>query len=184
MKKLKIDQTDIFLEDYEKEGQGKITISDNWRGAFTYCWGAMGSAIEEFICTINADYFADKLCSQTYVFDGKTSARNVRNYIKKECSYELPWFKYMTFQKEMREQIKKLENCTNENEFVDMCIRIPDEVMYYGASWKEEREFKEIIEPIFKTEPWHFIGEKLSPEYKWLRELHSKLKMSLNSAIA
>lgn len=178
MKQIKIGQTDIFLEDFEKEGQGKITISDDWRGAYTYFWGAMGSNISEFILRINSDYFADKLCKNTYVFDGKLTAKNIRKHIREE----LPYWRFMSAQKEMRKEIKKIESITNADEFVNMCPSIPDNIYCTDLSYGEEIKFKNLISDLFKTECWDFIGEKLSPEYKWLYELHGKLKIKLNES--
>lgn len=175
MKNLKIKQTDIFIEDFEK-GQGKITISDPWMGAFTYFWGAMGSEIEEFLKTINSDYFAGKLCRENYVFDGKASVKNIRKYIRYELKYELPYYKFPKLQKELRAELKRLENCSTNNEFVDACFGLPDRLLCMGVTYQEENEFKDIISGIFKTEPWGFIGTKPSQEYIWLKQIHSQLK--------
>ena len=72
MELIKIKDTDIILQNFEKKGQGKIIIADNWRGAFTYSWDAMGSDINNFICDINNDYFANKLLSgSSYTFPEK-----------------------------------------------------------------------------------------------------------------
>lgn len=184
MKNLKIKQTDIFIEDFEKEGQGKITISDPWMGAFTYSWGAMGSKIEEFLRTINPDYFAGKLCRENYVFDAKTSVKNIRKYIKDELKYDLPYYKFPELQKELRTELKRLEKCSTENEFVDACFALPERLICMGATYREENEFKDIISGIFKTEPWGFIGQKPSQEYVWLKQLHSDLKRMLEVALA
>jgi hypothetical protein len=175
MKRIKIEQTDVFLENFEKLGQGKITISDPWMGAFTYSWGAMGSGILEFIKRINPDYFAGKLCREDYVFDAKTSVKNIRKYIKDELKHELPYYKYPELQKEFRIELKKLEKCSTDNEFVDACFALPERMLCMGATFREENEFKDIISGIFKTEPWGFIAQKPSPKYIWLKKIHSEL---------
>lgn len=180
MKILKINQTDIFIEDFEKEGQGKITVSDPWMGAFTYSWGAMGSKIEEFLMTINSDYFAGKLCRESYVFDAKTSVKNIRKYIRAELKYDLPYYKFPELQKELREELRSLEECSSSNEFVDVCFSLPERLICIGATYREEKEFKDIISGMFKTEPWGFIGQKPSPEYIWLKQLHSDLKQVID----
>lgn len=180
MDKIKIDQTDIFLENFDKEGQGKITISDSWRGAFTYTWGAMGSKIEEFICRINSGYFADKLCQDNYVFDPKATVKNVR----KAVSEELNFWEFMEAQKELRKEIKKLEACSSSNEFVEMITSIPENIFVIGMKYRDEKEFQERIKPIFKTEPWYMIAEKPSPTYNWLCDLHKKLIKELNRVAA
>lgn len=176
---LKIKDTDIFLEDYEKLGQGKITISDPWIGAFTYTWGSMGSGIADFIKRINGDYFADKLCPNNYVFNSKGSVKNIRKYIREELKNELPRYKFMECQKEMRSLIKNLEYCGSDIEFIDSCIKLPDNICALNTSYKEEKEFTDIIEPIFKCEPWHFIATEPSNQYIWLKKLHKELKKKL-----
>ena len=175
-----IDNTDIILKNLSNLGEGKIIIANNYYGAFTYSWGSMGKNIEKFICNINKQYFADKLVRNKYEFNGKLSAKNIRKYIRTELKYELPYWKYMSGQKELRNEIKKLESCSNEYEFVDMCQSIPDNLICFDLSYEEEKEFKSIISGIFKTEPWLFIGKNVTHEYKWLCNLHEKLKKELN----
>lgn len=182
MKTLRIDSTDIFLDD-KGEGKGKITISDMWMGAYNCYWGAMGGSLEEFLLGINSSYFVDKLCRSQWVFDGKLSAKNIRKHIREELAHKLPYWKFMSAQKELREKIKELESCSNQNEFVDACKRIPDDLMCYDLSREEEREFKDIIRDIFTNEPWNFIEEVESREAKWLAGLHVKLQGELRGSI-
>lgn len=181
MKFLKIKGTDIILQNYDQKGQGKIIVSDNWMGSFSYVWGGMESDIEEFIQTIHSDYFADKLCSNRYVFSAKKSVSNVRKFIREELIYDLPWYKFPEAQKEMRANLKELENCTSENEFVDRMLSFVDDIIVVEISFEEQREFEDIIKPVFTCEPWNFIGEDLSEEYKWLCNIHRELKLQLAS---
>lgn len=176
MKTIKIDKTDIFIDDHSP-GKGKITVSDPFRGAFTSSWGAMGGDLSEFLCSINADYFASNLTTNTYVFDGKQSAKNIRKHLRTEMYGELPWYKFMQAQMQMRDKINELERCSTGEEFVFMCNNLIGSI--YIDSFQEEQEFKEIIESVFTSEPWNFIGEKHSPEYLWLIELHKKIKSEL-----
>lgn len=178
---IKIDNTDIILQDFDKEGQGKIIIADTWHGAYTYSWCSMGNNISDFICRINSSYFADKLIpGSCYVFSGKITAKNIRRFIRTELSYDLPWYKFMSAQKELREKLKEIESMTSENEFVDYCFRLHKDLMCYDLSFKEENEFLGIIESIFSCEPWHFVGQETSNSYKWLCKLHSELVKKLN----
>lgn len=176
MKTFKIKETDIFLEDYETIGRGKITVSDPWHGAFTYTWGAMGSTISEFIKRIDSGYFAKNLCSNLYEFDPKGSVKNIRKYIREEMRWELPYWEYMELQKEMRVELKRLEGCNTEHEFVDSCAGIPDRIIGFDSTPREEREFKGIISDIFQCEPWNFIEKRPTQEYNWLCSLHIRLK--------
>jgi hypothetical protein len=179
METLRIGITDIFLEDYDY-GQGKITISDSVRGAFTYYWGSMGGKICDFIPGTSPCYFADKLLGTTdsQIFDSKGSVKNIRRYIREELSYELPWYTFMDAQKEMRFELKELENCYSDRDFVDACNNFVDN-LYTDLPYKEDEEFKSIIRGVFETEPWNFITTKYSPKYKWICEIHGKLKKIL-----
>lgn len=181
MQAIKIKDTDVILQDFEKIGQGKIIIADPWNGAFTCTWGAMGSNIKEFICRINKEYFADKLIpGSCYVFSGKQTARNVRKYIREEMYGDLPWFKYMPAQKELREKIKEIEYMDSENEFVDFAFSLHNRLNCFGLDRNEERKFLDIIESVFTCEPWHFIGQETSPTYRWLCDLHKKIIKHFN----
>lgn len=176
MENIKINDTDIILQDFEKLGQGKIIIADVWNGAFTYTWGAMGSNIKDFICRINKEYFADKLLPNScYVFSGKQTAKNIRRHIREEMRGDLPWFKYMPAQKELREKIKYIEHIESEHEFVNYVTGLHNRLICFGLNSVEEREFLEIIESAFSCEPWHFIGKETSGSYKWLCKLHGEL---------
>lgn len=181
MKRLKLEQTDVFIEDGPVAGQVKITVSDPWMGAFTYAWGgAMGSGIEEFLSSIDPDYFANKLCRTDEVFDAKQSVSNIRKYIREELKHELPFYKYPELQKEMRSNLKEMEQeCDTEQEFVDSCMRFSDGIICAEASYREENEFKEILDGVFRNEPWNFIAKKASKEYIWLKEIHGKIKGAL-----
>jgi hypothetical protein len=58
--KIKINNTDIFLEDFG-DNKGKITVSDTYGYNYSMFWGAMGGSLKDFLCSINSEYFADKL---------------------------------------------------------------------------------------------------------------------------
>lgn len=183
MRVIKVESTDVFLDD-QGHGKGKITISDGWMGAYNYFWGAMGCSLEEFLLSINTSYFVDKLCRSPYQFDGKLSARNIRKHIRTELAYELPYWKFMQAQKELRKKIKELETCESANEFVDACCRLPDRLLCIDMSYNEKQEFVGIIRAMFTSEPWHFIEESESREAIWLADMHSKIKVELKNAIA
>lgn len=180
MKTLKIGYTDIILDD-KGQGQGKITISDPFNGAYTYYWGAMGESLEQFICSINEDYFASKLCRKQYKFSLRGTLRNLRQAIKEE----LPWYEEMEAQKTLRWEINhQLSGCSSAEEWVHACAQVPKSICITGYSYDQEKYFIERIEDIFTCEPWHFIDEEVTSEYKWLAYLHFKIKSQLNVAIA
>ena len=181
METIKIGSTDIYLVDGERIGQGKITVSDGYRGAFTTSWGAMGGKLSEFLCGINEYYFAENLLGtvSSQIFDGKGSVRNIRRHIREEFSYELPWYRFMSGQKEMRQEFKELECCNNETEFLYACENITDRIHCIDLGYVDEMDFKNIVRSIFDTEPWNYIATKPSPTYLWLCDLHRKLKKCL-----
>jgi len=183
LKKITIGSTDIFLDDGEKIGQGKLTVSDTWRGAYSAWWGAMGGDLTDFICRINKWYFTDNLLRprDSQVFDSKGTVRNIRKYIREELSYELPWWKYMSAQKELRSELKELELCESQEEFVQCCNGFMDKIHCIDLEYDDEMEFRSIIRGVFETEPWNFIETKPSAEHVWLCELHGKLVKKLKS---
>lgn len=181
MKHIQIDNTDIFLENLGV-GKGKISITDTKGYNYSHYWGSMGdTTIEEFICGLDYDYFMMKLkpIEDRGVFDSKMSVREIRNFIRGEFKYELPWYKYMEFQKELREKLKEIEQFSySEEDFVRRCSDIPSS--YWNAlDYKAEKEFVAIMESLFQ-EPWHFIVKGDSRHCIFLKNLLPKLKAKLN----
>lgn len=180
--RLKIDSTDIFMEEIG-ESKGKLTISDTWGHNYSTYWGAMGSTLKEFICRINSEYFANNLMgsSSIYEMDVKTTFAAVRKHISNEIG--LPWYKHQEFQKDMREKLndfqRSCEDSKWENYFVDKFFdSFINRLDFYLIENKFEREF---LEKEFKniSEHWYFIQNKYNRKYIWLQELHSKLKKKL-----
>ena len=95
MKTLRIDYTDIFLDD-KGNGQGKLTISNTCGFNFSCYWGAMGGSLKDFLLRINEDYFVRNL-TDPLSFDAKLTAKSVRRYVRNELKSELPWYMYMEF---------------------------------------------------------------------------------------
>lgn len=178
MKQLIIKGTEIILQNYEK-GQGKIIVSDSFRGSYSYYWGAMGGTIEVFLQKINSDYFAHNLCSETCVFSGKNTAYAIRKHIRKEMLYELPWYKYMEGQKELRKLIKGIESVDDKHEALNMIENFHRDLDLIIMPYNEEQEFLKIIEEAFTCEPWHFLETEPSPQYRFLYNLHKDLVKEL-----
>lgn len=183
--KIRIDNTDIFLEDFEP-GKGKITVSDTYGHNYSYYWGAMGSSLAEFVCGINEEYFARNLLGarSIYVMDCRRTFANLRKHIAKEMG--LPWYSHMRFQEELREKLnsfqRECEEHPNNDYFVAMFF--PSFVESLDFFWIETEWERKQIEKDFKgiEEWWYFIIEKPSPEYVWLTKLHKKLKKHLSKA--
>lgn len=180
--RLKIDNTDIFLEDLG-EGKGKITISDTYGHNYSTFWGAMGMTLKEFICEINDCYFTNRLLGATSsnVFDAKNTITEVRRHIREELG--LPWYTHKEFQVDMRERLNSLqetcEDSGSENTFVDLFFSgfINRLDFYLIEGNYEQKRWKSLFESI--DEPWHFIQTKESQQSIWLRKIHAKLKKEL-----
>ena len=181
MNRFKIKTADIILENYEK-GQGKIIISDLYNGSFSYYWGSMGESIEEFLMSINSSYFAGKLCVNQFVFSGKQTAKEIRKYIREEMKYDLPWYRFKDGQKELREKIKEIERSENQYEALSIIESLPNSLFCLDMDYKEEKEFIQIIKDMVSTEPWNFLQNDYSQEYRYLTKLHKQIKSFLNAA--
>lgn len=180
MNRFQIKTADIILENLEN-GKGKIIISDLNNGSFSFFWDAMGDTIENFLKSINSDYFADKLCNNRYEFSAKKTAKEIRRYIREEMKYELPWYKFKSAQKELREKIKEIERSENQYEALQLIQSLPYNLMCFDLSFSEEKEFLEIISDMVSTEPWNFLQNDYSKEYKYLENLHTQIRIFLNA---
>ena len=181
MNRFQIETADIILENHEA-GKGKIIISDLSNGSFSFYWGSMGETIEEFLKGINSSYFADKLCNNRFEFSAKQTAKEIRRYIREEMSYELPWYKFRLSQKELRKSIKRIEKSNSQQEALYLIQDLPNSVYCTELSFKENNEFSKIIEDMVSTEPWNFLQQSYSAEYKYLENLHKRIRIFLNAA--
>jgi len=180
--KIRIGDTDVYLEDYDN-GRGKIVVSNSYGHNYSYYWGAMSGTLSEFICRINSGYFADKLLGATssWVMDTKATFTAIRKHIREEM--DLPWYTHMEFQREMRELLKSFQSACQENENEGMFVdwwwsKFVERLPYYQI---DDRIDRETIKKDFYniSEPWGFIEQKPSPNYKYLLNLHKELKNEL-----
>ena len=176
MNTIQVGNTEVILQNYDL-GQGKIIVSDLDKGSWSYYWGAMGGkTIEEFLKQTNGDYFAGKLCNEQYQFSAKNTARNIRQHIREEMNYDLPWYKFQSGQKELREKISDLEReASCKYEALNIIEHLHSSLWCLDMSYEDGKEFLSIIETHFTQEPWWFLGEELSQEYIFLKKLHQKL---------
>ena len=172
--RLRIDDVDVFLEDFGS-GRGKITLS-GYGHNYSYTWGAMGGSLQEFIMGMGPNYFADKLCSNTYKDSMPGTFKALRKHIREDI---LPWYKHMEFQKEMRREISEWQaHCGSGDEFVREFTSFIGRLPYHLIKDRLERQD---IESEFQgiSEPWHLIEQEISDEYVWLMKFHDKLKKEL-----
>lgn len=184
LQRLKIDNTDIFLEDFGP-GQGKVTISDTFGHNYSYYWGAMGSQLSHFIYTIDSGYFARNLIGSKdhYVVDWKRTFAQIRKFIRTEL--DLPWYKHQTFQEHMREKLRSFQSDCEEADNIHLFVSMFDSGFIDRLDYNLiiDREERKALEKSFKdiSEQWHFICKKEGPEYLWLTALHKKLKDKLTN---
>lgn len=179
MRQIKIGTTDVFLKN-ERFGSGKIIVSDLYEGSYSFFWGSMGSNLEDFLKSTNADYFAGKLSNENHVFSPKNTAKNIRRYIKEEMKFDLPWYRFMSAQKELREQIKQIESTSNEHEALSIIEGFHKNCFCFDLDRNETEEFTETLESHFNCEPWHFLETEPSKEYLFLKNLHKKILKKLS----
>jgi hypothetical protein len=182
MESFRIGTTDVILQDYE-DGKGKIIISDDDFGYdFSYYWGAMGenTNLKKFITSINSDYFVNKLGPHSQgPIDSKRTMRNVRRFIREEM--DLPWYKHLEFQKDMREKLNDFQNeIYTDYQFAEEWNSLVDYRLDYYLI--EDRFDREEIESAFKgiCEQWYFIEYETHPENVWLNNFHKKLVKYFN----
>lgn len=180
----KIGETAIILENFDY-GQGKITVKDYNHGVYSHYWGAMGGTLEDFLLSINSDYFADKLLGRRnmHSFDAKKTFRNVRKFIREEIG--LPWYKHLEFQEDLREKLNTFQsNCVeynSEHYFIDHFDWYLSKLLSFNRI--EDRYDREDLETAFKeiSEPWGFIETSESETTKWLKKLHTKIKKPIST---
>ena len=178
---LRLNGADIIFQELGK-GQGKLIVSGENEHNYSYYWGSMGAeTLKEFIKGIGVDYFVGNMLPITDrgEFDSKETMKSIRKYIKEELSYELPWYKFMSAQKELREKLKEMEGCiSDEREFVDVMNDFSSSLYCDELSLSEEKEFKDIISGL-ECEPWHFIVKGDSRDSTYLKQLHKDLQKAL-----
>jgi hypothetical protein len=176
---IKINETEVLLQNYE-HGRGKIIVSDLYNGSYSYFWGSMSKSLEDFLMSINAGYFAGCLCRDKYKFSGKETAKNIRKYIKTEMSNEFPWYKHFNAQKQLREVLKDIERCDNQNDALYEIESIYKKVDDFdNADYDESRRLENYIKDHFNNEPWYFLDTEPSDDYIFLLRLHKDLVKQL-----
>lgn len=179
-----IDNYKVYIE--ENETYSKIMI-DNGFTTYSTEWGAMGkdTNIYWFICSIDEDYFSNRLVHNTYKPNWKTTFTNIRKHIREEL--DLPWYRHQEFQKDMRLKINDFYKSCRSSDSADWFVSNID---FYLVSMMDfnlinDRWDSEDIEKNFKyrfnSEPWYFITESYSDEYLRMRKLHKSLKKYFKS---
>lgn len=178
--------TTVILDNKAEIGKGTIIIADTaWGYNYSHYWDAMGESkmLESFLLGINKEYFIRKLlpADKQSVPDWKKTFTVLRKLIKED----LPWYKYMEFQKEMRESImqfqKECEGMGSHegstqyfyNQFPHYMKNLP----YYLIDDRSDRE--EIESLIDMDEFWHMIQTKGSMEWFFMSQLFDEIQTRL-----
>lgn len=170
------DNCNVQLENMGK-GEGQITITLDGK-AYRKYWGAMSGTIEEFICFIDSDYFSGKILGsdRDLKLDIKSTFSGLRKYIKEDIN--LPWYKHLEFQKDMRLKIRIFENeCRNadyDRFFVDNFHWFVDTLNFHLINEDLDRDY---IKNEFTSirEPWHFICHTEGDLTKSIKKIHKLL---------
>ncbi|AGO47542.1 hypothetical protein Phi4:1_gp009 [Cellulophaga phage phi4:1] len=174
MEIIKIDNTDIFLEDLG-EGRGKIIIANTQGYNFSYFWGSMGSNLKDFLLRINESYFLGKLSSSSQGnFSGKKTVTAIRKTLREDFFEDLPWYKNLEAQKELREKLKHLEGCDEPNSFIYECRSISETYWDIDDKW-ECHSFTKSVDSLLE-EPWHYFQYTESNEQIFLKKIFKELK--------
>lgn len=182
MELIKIGTTDIILQEFS-EHSGKIIISDDKWNNFSYQWNAMGNPLKQFLCDIGSDYFVRNLSNKRHgEINMRKTMKAVRHWWKHESG--IKWYEYMDFQKDLREAFNEIErNAESANDFIDLMGNLKNDLYIHTM----DRDYKsESIKSSLKslgTEPWYFIVEDEPREYKWLADLHKKLRKELQKQL-
>lgn len=175
MNVIKIKETEVILQNYE-HGRGKIIVSDLYNGSYSYFWGSMGKSLEDFLISINGGYFAGCLCRDKYKFSGKATARSLRRYIKEEMSIDFPWYKHFNAHKQLRDELKDIERCDNQNEALNIIESLYKNIYDFdNLDYNETRRMEQLIKDHFNNEPWYFLETEPSDDYIFLFKLHKDL---------
>jgi len=175
IEKIYLKNCKVLLDDLG-DGRGELTIIGDT--VHSYFWGSMGSDLKTFLLGTSPCYFAGKLVDyhDKNEFDGKRSVRKIRRYIKDELSYDMPWYKFMPAQKELREALKELEHCSSQEEFVAELTQLPDKLYCFDMSREDEKEFMSIVINGLCSEPWYFIEMKPSRQYLFVEGVLPELQ--------
>lgn len=173
---LRIDSTDVFLTN-QGPGQGKLIISnDSYGYNFSYYWGSMGKGtdLKSFLLDISPGYFVGKLGpNDRGDIDIKATMKAIR---KNWVDYGYPWYEFMDKQRDLRRELRYIENhCHDDRGFVERINRLDEE---FKPLYNKSCDFYKALSCII-TEPWNFIVNKPHKQNVWLNEFHTKLVKAL-----
>lgn len=179
IEKIYLKRCKVLLDDLGNNA-GEVTVIGDMR-TYSYYWGSMADSLKDFLIGTSPSYFASKLIhyNDENVFDAKGTISEVRRYIREDLIYDLPWYNFMSAQKELREKLKELEQCSSQEEFVHEMSNLTDGLDCDDLTYLEGREFRSLLDDTICTEPWHFIRMKHSREYKNLESVLPELQKIL-----
>lgn len=183
MKTLRIGEYDVILQNLG-EHQGKIIIASPYLNT-SYYWGAMGSSLEEFICSIDSYYWLNKLLpiNTPTVLNVRKTFSAFRKHLFKEALADYPWYGFKEFYKGLREAINSIQSHSEgPNDFIENVHGLPNSLSYFDIGDRYARtKIEECIQGAC-SEPWHFIIEGESREQRQLLWIHKELKKALKKS--
>lgn len=181
MELLKLQETDVILQEFG-EKEGKIIISNLGYGSFSYQWGAMKSTLKEFLCGMNESYFVDKLAPTR---QGKLDIKKTMSVFRREIRdvLQLPYWKEMEFQKELRFELNRIEKtgCEDSHTLMsELDSLLSYRLDFYLIKNKQDKdEIESGLKSIFQDEVWHSFVYGEPREYDFLRKTLKELKTTL-----
>lgn len=176
----KIDTADVILDDLG-DNQGKIIIADtSWGYNFSYFWGSMGMSLNEFLCKINADYFAGKLGPhEKGEINSKKTIKNIRLALKEYFYCDYPLNTHKEFQKSLKDALAKLEEYeffNVDNFFHSIEMLLDNDLEFYSIKDNYDRtSIKETLKDCVFAEPWQHLVYDEHKEITYLKKFHKKL---------
>jgi len=182
---IKVEDTDIILQNLELNS-GKIIISRNdWNWNFSYQWNSMSGTIEDFLIRIGSDYFVDKLgVHRESPINNKKTVKNIRKLLRDEFYPSYPWYSYKELHKTIADTLRDFEK-ESFNSVEGWMMRLDSLVSNFciyscdDLNYQESRKVEEDLKSLLNCEPWHLIHYDEHPKNIWLSKFHKKLVKEL-----
>jgi hypothetical protein len=95
--------------------KGRISIASDF-GKYSYFWGACGCSFKEFLMDLPMEYAADKFDADRWFDLEATISSYKRNVLESRRSEDID----AELARSIYDEIKDLQQCSNENEFTGM----------------------------------------------------------------
>ena len=186
VKEINIDGDIFTLKDYGNNSSGKLTVEIAYGSTFSAYWGSMGSSLEGFICRCDVSYLKGCLRAGGLKFSPKKTLKNIRAKIREE----IPYYRFREAQKQLREDLKKLENYDDRAVFHSELSHLVERISeQFNDSSEDSFDKKEAIETLDNIDNyfWNYSDIEATGESiymtKILKNLQTVLKGMTNENI-